>query len=62
MSNLQEKDVIALLKKRDSINTKIEVRTEQNKTIDEEVDKLLKQGKEDFGLDITLENYLDLIA
>lgn len=52
---MSEKDVEQLIKRRDKVNTQIEMLEQQNKQIEQEINKLITELKID-GVDVNLEN------
>lgn len=59
MPIMQEKDIETLIKRRDKINTHIEIIEKQNNEIDIEIEKLLSELREE-GVDVTLDTLSDV--
>ena len=58
----QNVDIEKELKRRDNINSKIEVHKANNEKIDKEVSELIVKAKDEFGIEVTVDNLDDLIA
>ena len=56
MSIMQIKDVEKLIKRRDTLNIKIEMLEHKNKEIDNTVAKLIEELKTKHNIDVTLDN------
>ena len=52
---MQEKDVEQLIKRRDKVNTQIEMFEQQNKQIEQEISKLITELKAD-GVEVNVDN------
>ena len=55
MSIMQEKDVELLIKRRDKINSQVEILQKQNKDIQNQIDLSIKE-LQNKGIDITIDN------